>query len=126
MAGTTTLHLQCGSMARCVPELMLHGQGHMRFGSPHCRVFLSVITASPHARLAVVGTRRPPRARPAPQVPAASLALFNTLSIILLIPVYDRGLVPLLRHFGTKLTLLSRIGAGPAPRRGMWHCWLSD
>ena len=44
------------------------------------------------------------------QVPAASLALFNTLSIILLIPVYDRGLVPLLRRFGTKLTLLSRIG----------------
>ena len=44
-------------------------------------------------------------------MPAASLALFNTLSIILLIPVYDRGLVPLLRHFGTKLTLLSRIGA---------------
>ena len=43
-------------------------------------------------------------------MPAASLALFNTLSIILLIPVYDRGLVPLLRRFGTKLTLLSRIG----------------
>ena len=52
--------------------------------------------------------------RAAPQVPAASLALFNTLSIILLIPVYDRGLVPLLRHFGTKLTLLSRIGAPPS------------
>ena len=44
------------------------------------------------------------------KVPAASLALFNTLSIILLIPVYDRGLVPLLRRSGTKLTLLSRIG----------------
>ena len=44
------------------------------------------------------------------QVPAASLALFNTLSIILLIPIYDRGLVPLLRRFGTKLSLLSRIG----------------
>lgn len=43
-------------------------------------------------------------------MPAASLALFNTLSIILLIPIYDRGLVPLLRRFGTKLSLLSRIG----------------
>ncbi|KAK9822864.1 hypothetical protein WJX81_005939 [Elliptochloris bilobata] len=46
------------------------------------------------------------------KVPAASLALFNTLSIILLIPIYDRGLVPLLRHYGTKLSLLSRIGWG--------------
>lgn len=65
----------------------------------------------------------------APQVPAASLALFNTLSIIILIPIYDRGLVPLLRHFGTKLTLLSRIGE-PTPlrqppiRRGM--CWVQS
>jgi len=71
------------------------------------------------------GTRQPPRARPAPQVPAASLALFNTLSIILLIPVYDRGLVPLLRYFGTKLTLLSRIGARLAPLHGARHSWLS-
>ena len=49
-------------------------------------------------------------------MPAASLALFNTLSIILLIPVYDRGLVPLLRRFGTKLTLLSRIGEAQGSR----------
>lgn len=43
-------------------------------------------------------------------IPAASLAIFNTLGIILLIPLYDRGLVPLLRYFGKKLTHLQRIG----------------
>lgn len=43
-------------------------------------------------------------------IPAASLAIFNTLGIILLIPIYDRGLVPLLRYFGRKLTHLQRIG----------------
>ena len=45
-------------------------------------------------------------------IPAASLAIFNTLGIILLIPIYDRGLVPLLRYFGRKLTHLQRIGEG--------------
>ena len=44
------------------------------------------------------------------QIPAASLALFNTVSIIALIPVYDRILVPSLRYFGKKITLLQRIG----------------
>lgn len=44
------------------------------------------------------------------QIPAASLALFNTISIIALIPVYDRILVPSLRYFGKKITLLQRIG----------------
>ena len=44
-------------------------------------------------------------------IPAASLALFNTLSIIVLIPLYDRGLVPMLRRCGTRITLLQRIGA---------------
>ncbi len=42
-------------------------------------------------------------------VPAASLALFNTLGIILLIPLYDR-LVVLLRRYGKKISLLQRIG----------------
>eukprot|EP00884_Botryococcus_braunii_P017310 jgi/Botrbrau1/4262/Bobra.0390s0002.1 len=41
-------------------------------------------------------------------VPAASLALFNTLGIIILIPLYDR-LVVLLRHYGKKISLLQRI-----------------
>jgi peptide/histidine transporter 3/4 len=44
-------------------------------------------------------------------VPSASLALFNILSIVCLIPVYDRIFVPLLHRFGRKLTLLQRIGA---------------
>lgn len=46
-------------------------------------------------------------------IPSASLALFNTISIIVLIPIYDRGVVPLLRHFGIKLSHLQRIGAPP-------------
>lgn len=47
------------------------------------------------------------------QIPAASLALFNTISIIALIPVYDRLLVPGLRYFGKKISLLQRIGKHP-------------
>ncbi len=43
-------------------------------------------------------------------VPSASLALFNILTIVGLIPVYDRLFVPLLQRFGRKLTLLQRIG----------------
>lgn len=50
-------------------------------------------------------------------IPAASLALFNTLGIIILIPLYDR-LVVLLRHFGIKISVLQRIGAPfPPPSR---------
>ncbi|KAK9791573.1 hypothetical protein WJX73_008951 [Symbiochloris irregularis] len=45
-------------------------------------------------------------------IPAASLAVFNTLSIIILIPIYDRGLVPLLRRLGCKISHLQRIGWG--------------
>lgn len=44
------------------------------------------------------------------RIPAASLALFNTISIIALIPVYDRVLVPSLRYFGKQISLLQRIG----------------
>ncbi len=43
-------------------------------------------------------------------IPSASLALFNTISIIVLIPIYDRGVVPLLHRCGTKLSHLQRIG----------------
>lgn len=46
-------------------------------------------------------------------IPSASLALFNTISIIVLIPIYDRGVVPLLRRFGMKLSHLQRIGEQP-------------
>ena len=47
------------------------------------------------------------------EVPAASLALFNTVAIIALVPLYDRGLLPLLRACGKRgPTLLQRIGWG--------------
>ena len=49
-------------------------------------------------------------------IPAASLALFNTISIIVLIPIYDRIAVPLLRRAGCKLSHLQRIGARPLYR----------
>ena len=51
-------------------------------------------------------------------IPAASLSVFNTLSIIILIPIYDQGLVPLLRRLGYKISHLQRIGAGTA-----WLYW---
>ncbi len=54
------------------------------------------------------------------RIPAASLALFNTVSIIALIPLYDRGLVPLLSRFGKKLSLLQRIGGF---RRASMEAW---
>lgn len=46
-------------------------------------------------------------------IPSASLSLFNTISIIALIPIYDRGVVPLLQKFGIKITHLQRIGGMP-------------
>ncbi|KAK9827526.1 hypothetical protein WJX74_008315 [Apatococcus lobatus] len=45
-------------------------------------------------------------------IPAASLSIFNTLAIIVLIPLYDSAFIPLLRRFGKKITLLQRIGWG--------------
>ena len=47
-------------------------------------------------------------------IPSASLSLFNTISIITLIPIYDRGVVPLLQRFGVKITHLQRIGMAQA------------
>lgn len=49
------------------------------------------------------------------QIPAASLSIFDTLSVIFWVPVYDKMLVPLARKFtGHKngLTQLQRIGIG--------------
>jgi len=43
-------------------------------------------------------------------IPAASMALFNTAAIILLVPLWDRVVEPALRRNGIKLTLLQRIG----------------
>lgn len=49
------------------------------------------------------------------QIPAASLSIFDTLSVILWVPVYDKMIVPLARRFtGHKngLSQLQRIGIG--------------
>ena len=45
-------------------------------------------------------------------IPAATLSAFDTLSIIVLVPLYDKGLVPSLRRCGVKMTVLRRIGVG--------------
>ncbi|GAB4818682.1 hypothetical protein N2152v2_005728 [Parachlorella kessleri] len=45
-------------------------------------------------------------------IPAASLAMINTLAVVLLIPVYDKGLAPLLRKLKRPIKLLQRIGWG--------------
>ncbi|GLI71059.1 hypothetical protein VaNZ11_015975 [Volvox africanus] len=45
-------------------------------------------------------------------VPSASMSLFNTLSIIVLIPLYDKLLEPAIARCRGKITLLQRIGWG--------------
>lgn len=45
-------------------------------------------------------------------LPAASLNVFNTISIIVLIPIVDRGLYPCFEKMGKPLTYLKRIGIG--------------
>jgi len=49
------------------------------------------------------------------EIPAASLQCFTSLSILLLVPVYDRIFVPIARHLtGNErgITMLQRIGTG--------------
>lgn len=46
------------------------------------------------------------------QVPVAMLNAFNTVAIILLIPLLDRVLYPCFRHLGRPLSHLHRIGIG--------------
>ncbi|KXZ50431.1 hypothetical protein GPECTOR_16g605 [Gonium pectorale] len=45
-------------------------------------------------------------------VPSASMSLFNTLSIIALIPLYDKFIEPAITRLRGKITLLQRIGWG--------------
>ena len=45
-------------------------------------------------------------------IPAASLSVFDTLTIILLIPLYDRIIVPLMERFWRRPTVLEKIGWG--------------
>lgn len=44
------------------------------------------------------------------ELPSASMSLFNTASIIALIPVYDKILEPWMKRKGIRMSLLSRIG----------------
>ena len=46
------------------------------------------------------------------EIPPASLSSFDTISIIVLIPLYDQGLVPLLKRCKMRITVLQRIGVG--------------
>ncbi|CAN1275714.1 Protein NRT1/ PTR FAMILY 8.2, partial [Linum perenne] len=49
------------------------------------------------------------------QIPSASLSLFDTLSVILWVPIYDRAIVPLARKFTGRqngFTQLQRIAIG--------------
>eukprot|EP01023_Acetabularia_acetabulum_P009011 TRINITY_DN13967_c1_g1_i2.p1 TRINITY_DN13967_c1_g1~~TRINITY_DN13967_c1_g1_i2.p1 ORF type:complete len:623 (-),score=82.66 TRINITY_DN13967_c1_g1_i2:1000-2868(-) len=46
------------------------------------------------------------------QVPAASLQAFDALSILILVPLWDRIIVPVLSRYNMKPTMLQRIGIG--------------
>lgn len=43
-------------------------------------------------------------------IPASGLNAFNTIIIIILIPIVDRGLYPFLQRIGRPLTHLQRMG----------------
>ena len=43
-------------------------------------------------------------------ITSASLSAFDTIAIIILVPIYDRLLIPLLRRYNLAPTYLQRIG----------------
>ena len=45
-------------------------------------------------------------------ITSASLSAFDTIAIIILVPIYDRLLIPLLRRYNLAPTYLQRIGIG--------------
>lgn len=45
-------------------------------------------------------------------VPAATMPLFDTMAVVLLIPVYNNFLQPLLKSVNCELSVLARIGWG--------------
>ena len=45
-------------------------------------------------------------------ITSASLSAFDTIAIIILVPIYDRMLIPLLRRWNLAPTYLQRIGIG--------------
>merc|ERR1712228_817083 len=46
------------------------------------------------------------------QIPIASLGLFDVIPILILVPFFDRILIPFLRKNGFKVTMLQRMGCG--------------
>ena len=45
-------------------------------------------------------------------IPAASLAIFDVVSVLIFIPIMDRVIYPLVQYCGIQLTPLRKIGAG--------------
>ena len=45
-------------------------------------------------------------------ITSASLSAFDTIAIIILVPIYDRLLIPLLTRYNLQPTYLQRIGIG--------------
>ena len=45
-------------------------------------------------------------------IPIASLGLFDVIPILILVPFFDRILIPFLRRRGFKVTMLQRMGCG--------------
>lgn len=45
-------------------------------------------------------------------ITAASLQAFDTIAIIILVPLYDRALIPFLRRYNAAPTYLQRVGIG--------------
>lgn len=61
------------------------------------------------------GATMDPSMGPSFKIPAASLSIFDTISVIFWVPVYDRLIVPLTRKFTghkTGLTQMQRMGIG--------------
>lgn len=59
----------------------------------------------------IAATPAPPH-RPLFVMPAASMAMFDTLSIVVLIPIYDGIVQPLMKSARCELTMLQRTGWG--------------
>ena len=49
---------------------------------------------------------------PSFNITSASLSAFDTIAIIILVPIYDRILIPILRRWNLAPTYLQRVGIG--------------
>jgi len=45
-------------------------------------------------------------------LPVTSLHVFNTAAVLVLVPIFERGIYPLLRKYNVRFGMLRRIGAG--------------